>query len=75
VSAIAGWFVCPILLVVGWVLANQSLDTIRASGGAFSGEGMAKAARIVSIIGVALYAVGIVIFLFFLLVAGISSSA
>lgn len=75
VSAIAGWFVCPILLVVGWVLANQSLDTIRSSGGAYGGEGMAKAARIVSIIGVALWAAAIVFGLFFLLVATLSSSS
>mgnify|MGYP001817095408 CR=1 FL=1 len=64
VSAIAGFFLCPIVLhIVGWVLANQSLATIRASGGTVGGEGMAKAARILSIVGLVLYGVLILFFL------------
>jgi hypothetical protein len=58
VTAIGGFFVCPIVLhVVGWVLANQSLATIRASAGAVGGEGLAKAARILSIVGLVFYGV------------------
>lgn len=64
--AIGGWIVCPIVLhVAGWVLANQSLDAIRSSRGMLQGEGMAKAARIVSIIGLAIW--GLVILLFIVL--------
>jgi hypothetical protein len=64
VTSIAGWIICPIILhIVGWVLANQSLATIRASGGTVGGEGMAKAARILSIVGLVLYGVLILFFL------------
>ena len=56
VSAIAGFILCPVVLhVVGWVLANQSLRSIRESRGALTGDGIAKLAKILSIIGVVLY--------------------
>jgi hypothetical protein len=56
VSSIAGFFLCPIVLhVVGWVLANQSLRSIRESRGTLTGDGLAKLARILGIIGVVLY--------------------
>jgi len=58
VTSIAGFVLCPILLhIIGWVLANQSLATIRASGGTIGGDGIAKAARILSIVGLVLYGV------------------
>lgn len=58
VSSIAGFFLCPIVLhVVGWVLANQSLRTIRESRGTIGGDGVAKAARVLGIVGVVLYGV------------------
>jgi hypothetical protein len=63
VSAIAGFLVCPIVLhIVGWALASASLTSIRASGGTLGGEGLAKAARIISIIGLVLYGLGILLF-------------
>ncbi len=56
VSSIAGFILCPIVLhVVGWVLANQSLRSIRESRGALAGDGIAKLARILGIVGVVLY--------------------
>lgn len=56
VSSIAGFILCPIVLhVVGWVLANQSLRSIRESRGALAGDGIAKLAKILGIIGVVLY--------------------
>jgi hypothetical protein len=56
VSSIAGFILCPVVLhVVGWVLANQSLRSIRESRGALTGDGVAKAARILGIVGVAFY--------------------
>lgn len=58
VSSIAGFILCPIVLhVVGWVLANQSLRAIRESRGALGGDGVAKAARVLGIVGVVLYGV------------------
>lgn len=70
VSSIAGWVLCPVVLhIVGWVLANQSLRQIRASGGALQGEGMAQAARIVSIVGLALFGIAILLCIAFLVLA------
>lgn len=62
VCAIGGFFVCWIILpIVGLVLSNQSLAAIRAEPGRWSGEGMAKAARILSIIGLVLGVVGVIV--------------
>jgi len=62
ISSIAGFILCPIVLhIVGWVLANQSLQRIRSSRGALGGEGIAKVARVLGIIGVVLYGVGILL--------------
>lgn len=73
VSSIAGFFLCPIVLhIVGWVLANQSLATIRSSGGAIGGDGLAKAARVLAIVGLVLYGVGILLSVL-LLILGIFS--
>lgn len=70
VSAIAGYVLLPIVLhVVGLVLANQSLRDIRASQGRLAGEGMASAARILSIVGLVLYGAALVLGLLFLVIA------
>jgi hypothetical protein len=64
VLSILGWFVCPIVLhIVGWVLANQSLATIKASGDMLGGGDLARAARIISIAGLVVYALGLLLFL------------
>lgn len=66
VCAIGGFFLCPVVLhIVGWVLANQSLEAIRASGGWLTGDGLAKAAKILSIIGLVLSGLGLLFFVFF----------
>jgi hypothetical protein len=66
IVAIAGWFVCPFVLhIVGLVLANQSLQAIRESNGWLTGEGMANAARIISIVGIVLGAVFIALLVLF----------
>jgi hypothetical protein len=73
IVSIAGWFLCPFVLhVVGLVLANQSLKAIRESGGWLTGEGMANAARIISIISIAVGAIGIALLLLFFLFASVS---
>jgi hypothetical protein len=75
VSAIAGFVICPIILhIVGWVLANQSLQAVHASGGALGGEGLAKAARILSIVGLVLYGAGILLFLLVTVVAVVGAA-
>ena len=75
VSAIAGFVLCPVILhVVGWVLANQSLESIRASQGRLTGDGLAKAARILSIVGLVLSVIGLAFFLV-LVVFGVAASA
>ena len=74
VSAIAGFVICPLVLhIVGWVLANQSMEAIRASGGRLTGDGMAKAARILSIVGLVLSALGLLFFVL-IVVLGIAGS-
>jgi hypothetical protein len=75
VTSIAGWFLCPIVLhVVGWVLANSALQTIRASGGTVGGDGLAKAARIISIAGLVFYG-ALVLFWVFAVLLGLLASA
>ena len=70
VSSIAGFVLCPIVLhIVGWVLANQSLRTIRESGGTVGGDGVAKTARVLSIVGIVLYSLALLVGLFFLVIA------
>lgn len=70
VSSIAGFILLPIVLhVVGWVLANQSLRSIRESNGALGGDGVAKTARVLGIVGVVLYSIGLVLLLAFLAIA------
>jgi hypothetical protein len=66
ILSIAAWMVCPFVLhIVSLVLANQSLQAIRESNGWLTGEGMANAARIISIVGVALGAASIALLVLF----------
>lgn len=70
VSSIAGFVLCPIVLhVVGWVLANQSLRAIRESRGALTGDGVAKTAKVLGIVGVVLYSIGLVVAILFFAIA------
>lgn len=71
VLAIAGWVICPVVAhIVGLVLANQSLTAIRRSNGWLTGEGMARAAQIISIIGLTLALLSIVLLIGLVAVAG-----
>ena len=70
VSSIAGFVLFPLVLhIVGWVLANQSLRTIRESGGAVRGEGVAKTARVLGIVGVVLSVLGLIAAVLFFAIA------
>lgn len=69
VLGIAGYVVCPIVAhIAGWIVANKSLESIAAAGGALGGEGMARAGKWLSIIGLGLAALGIVATVIFFLV-------
>lgn len=62
ILALLGWIMCPVVAhIVALVLANQSLRAIRESNGWLTGEGMANAARIISIVALAFFAFGIVL--------------
>lgn len=75
VTAVGGYFLCPIILhVVAWVLANQSLSTIRSSGGTIGGEGVASVARVLAIVGLVLYGVAILLVVLLLVVGVVVAS-
>ena len=60
--AIGAFLVCPLIpAIVALVLAHNSDQKIKASGGRLTGEGLNTAARIVSWIHLGLFAFGIVI--------------
>lgn len=62
VLAVMSWMVCPVILaVVALVMAGNAQREIDASQGAKSGDGLVKAARIVSWINIAFYAALLVI--------------
>jgi hypothetical protein len=61
VIAIIGFFICPpVGAIVALVLANSAQKRIEASNGQLGGLEMAKAARIIAIIELALTAISIV---------------
>jgi hypothetical protein len=64
VIAIVGFFICPpVGAIVALVLANSAQKRIEASNGQLGGLEMAKAARIIAIIELALSALLLVGFL------------
>lgn len=79
VLAILSWVLCPIVpAIVALVLAKNSDEEIRASGGRVSGEGLNIATRIVSWINIGVWgAILLIVGAFFLVlfVAGIASSS
>jgi hypothetical protein len=64
VCGIVGLFVCPIILsIVAIVLGTTAQKEIQASGGALTGEGMARAGVILGIIGIVLGVLWVVVYL------------
>ncbi|HVE76416.1 MAG TPA: DUF4190 domain-containing protein [Actinomycetota bacterium] len=64
ICGILGLFACPLVLsIVAIILGKQSSKSIRASGGALDGEGMAKTGLILGIIGTAFWGLFLVFFL------------
>jgi hypothetical protein len=75
VLAIASWVVCPVIpAVVALVLANTADANIQASGGRKTGEGLTKAARIVSWINIGVYVAGLVLVIVIAIIAAAGSS-
>lgn len=74
VLAVLSWMICPVVLaIVALVLAGNAQREIDASQGAKTGDGLVKAARIVSWINIAFYAALLVIMGIILIVAVASS--
>lgn len=62
ILAIASFVVCPFIpAVVALVVAGKAEQYIRASGGRSTGEGMARAARIVAWVNIGLTVLMVVI--------------
>ena len=75
VLAIASFVVCPVIpAIVALVLANNADTAIQASGGRKTGEGLTKAARIVSWINIGLFVGGLVLFILLAVLAAATSS-
>lgn len=75
VLAIASFVVCPVIpAIVALVLANNADTAIQASGGRKTGEGLTKAARIISWIHLGLCIAGLVLVILIAVLAAASSS-
>jgi hypothetical protein len=75
VLAIASFVVCPVIpAIVALVLANNADAAIQASGGRKTGEGLTKAARIVSWINIGLCVGGLVLVIVIAVIAAAAGS-
>jgi hypothetical protein len=61
VLGILGVLCCGILAPIAWILGNNALREIEQSGGAYAGEGQAKAGQILGIIGTIIWVIGVII--------------
>jgi hypothetical protein len=74
VLAIGAFAICGLAAIPAIMLGNKAIREIDSSGGTQSGRGMAEAGRIVGWVAVALWAIGIVLFILIFVVAAASSS-
>ncbi len=76
VLGILGLVVCGVLAPFAWIKGNGVLREIDAAPGRYSGRDQVSIGRILGIIGTALLAFGLVVFVLFLIiaVAGVSTS-
>lgn len=69
VFSILSWVVCVIFGIVAWILANSDLRAMEEGRMDPTGEGMTKAAKIVSMVSVILSIVAAVVGIIFVLIA------
>ena len=75
VLAIASFVVCPVVpAVVALVVANNADTAIEASGGRKTGDGLTKAARIISWVNIGIFVAVIVAVILIAVLAAASSS-
>jgi hypothetical protein len=75
VLSIVSFLVCPLIpAIVALFVASSADQEIRASGGQIGGEGLSKAAKIISWINIGLCAAGIVLLVIGLAVASSQST-
>lgn len=74
VCGIAAFVICGLGAIPAIIFGNKAIDEINASGGTQDGLGMAQAGRIIGWVAVALWAIGIALFVILLIAAGASSN-
>jgi hypothetical protein len=75
VLAIAAWVVCPVVpAIVALFVANNAEQTIRASGGAKTGDALARAARIVAWVHLGLVAAAIAVLIMVIVLSAAAGS-
>jgi hypothetical protein len=77
VCSIASWTMCwflPLPAIAGVVLASRAEDAIRASGGTKTGDGLAKAAKIISWIHIGVFVAALVIIVLIAVIAAATGS-
>jgi hypothetical protein len=70
VVALLSLVTCPFIGVFGLVLANKAEERIRASGGWLRGSGLVNAARVISLISIALSVVLVIVMAYLLTQSG-----
>ena len=74
VCGIAAFVICGLGAIPAIIFGNKAIDEINASGGTQDGLGMAQAGRIIGWVAVALWTIGIALFVILLIAAGASSN-
>jgi hypothetical protein len=63
IFGILGLVCCGLLAIPAFIIGNNAVKEIDASGGTIGGRGMANAGKILGIIGMAFFALGVIYFL------------
>jgi hypothetical protein len=74
VLGIVGLVVCPIVSIIGWVQGNRALREIDANPQAYTNRQNVVIGRILSIVGVALWVLGIIFYVLLFVVLGVLGS-
>jgi hypothetical protein len=72
---ILSWVLCFIFGIVAWVMGNADLAEMRAGRMDPSGEGLTQAGRILGMVHILLFIVGMLLFVVFFILAGALSVA